>query len=238
MPLGINVKKYIEDNCFTSYYSPFKIYRGIDYASRGNLLIGDSRTEERISAGTQNYYTQIMDNILPEWKPFPKRSRSFICSTNAGKANQFGNLYRVYPIGDPLVGICGAQDIWDSFNRFVPEELEDWFDNIASMVGIRAKDDLQTILEIIKLLDEDWDNIKNNHSERLLCNKYHGKFIHISKKQLVKFKSFSLFLSWIFSTNGFKLKKLSQIKTIPNDVEIWFSGPALFVDEDYNAKIS
>jgi hypothetical protein len=75
----------------------------------------DPRTTLRRSANTHNTYTMYMDNS-PIWSDFPKRSHSMICSSGY-YAEDFGNLYAVFPYDNTPIGICPDFDLWESFPR-------------------------------------------------------------------------------------------------------------------------
>lgn len=96
----------------------YGIWRGmqLNYENKDALsLISDPKAVTRYSRFTENYYTVLMDNYT-EWKAYPKRSQSLVCSLNKYKANAYGNRrYLVLPFDDGNIGICSAGDIWDSF---------------------------------------------------------------------------------------------------------------------------
>jgi hypothetical protein len=229
---GRKYESWLEEKCPIAYNSPLKIYRGVRFDSKYNFVYGDSSLTERKSANTQNYYTQIMDNILPEWKQFPKRSRSFICGNTPRICNGYGHIYSVLPIGDPLIGVCPFDDLWSSFRNINMSDFGDWFFNLSEMVGADLQDsenpDVSTIMNIISRLDNNWSELIKNPEK--FFGYYFGKC-----PNLKRFKSFTQFLSWLLNPkrNGFNLVKLSQAKSIANTHEIWFSGPAYFREVDY-----
>jgi hypothetical protein len=73
----------------------------------------DPSQTERISQNTTNYYTIILDNI-PSMKGFPKRSRSFIASTEFNGA--YGYAYHrptaIIPYDGVKIGSVNRQDMW------------------------------------------------------------------------------------------------------------------------------
>ena len=71
----------------------------------------------RKSANTSNYYTVLFSDILPSWKKFPRRDESWICTTSFNEAVGYGKVYGVFPLGDPLLGICPKQDMWIKHTR-------------------------------------------------------------------------------------------------------------------------
>ena len=54
-----------------------------------NFLLTDPKNYTRKTHDTFNYYTLILDNA-PDWKDFPKRSKSLICSLNKKTAILLG----------------------------------------------------------------------------------------------------------------------------------------------------
>jgi hypothetical protein len=86
------------------------IYRGFRDVNY-NYAEVDTAETERKSQNTKNYYTVILDNN-PLCKGFPKRSRSFICSTDYEKATRYGETYIVVPTDGAKIGIVGAEDIF------------------------------------------------------------------------------------------------------------------------------
>jgi len=205
-------------NCKIAYQSPFKIYRGMRTSEE--ILVSDSTKYERRSRNTANFYTILFDHILPEWAQYPKRSRSFICSVNEEKARAYGDLYRVYPIGDPLIGICPKRDIWDCF----PFEISD-LDRLFEPLGMN--DNLKSMKEGIKKLDSNWGSLIDKQM-------WYGNYDLIKDffgSSPERYSSFTELLRYWFNPkkNHFKCKRLSQLENYPSeDEEIWFSGPAYF----------
>lgn len=102
------------------------LYRG-DYPSqagmpdfdhrRPNVYTVDTTSTERKSTNTENFYTEIFDTH-PKMKAFPKRSRSFICSTYRQTAAGYGTLFAIIPFDDAKVAFVGAGDMWDIGYKF------------------------------------------------------------------------------------------------------------------------
>lgn len=88
------------------------IYRGADFERSGKTgMFHGSTTGIRKSANTANYYTLWMDNA-PAFKALPKRSKSFICSTDPHYAKEFGELSLVIPKDKTRIAGVGEKDIW------------------------------------------------------------------------------------------------------------------------------
>lgn len=115
----IDLLKKDYSSAFDKYLTGHKIYRGMKAGSNveNNILIADSsKAPPRRSANTHNFYTYIIDNSK-DWKRFPKRSMSFICSTNARSAGSYGIVYQVFPVNGTKIGVCPSRDFWAAFEH-------------------------------------------------------------------------------------------------------------------------
>lgn len=92
----------------------WKIYRGLKI-SPNYQFTDPSKGAPRYSKGKiGNYYTLLMDN-LPNWKKYPKRSRSIICTNSFSEAATYGDIYVVFPFNNANFGVAPTGDIWLSF---------------------------------------------------------------------------------------------------------------------------
>ena len=87
------------------------IYRGTSREMTGAFLVDPSKTE-RISQNTSNYYTMLFDNN-PDNSKFPKRGRSFICSTKRYISRGYGQLYALIPFDGVAIGEVHETDFWN-----------------------------------------------------------------------------------------------------------------------------
>ena len=126
------------------------------------ILRGDSSRLKRESANTGNHYNVLFSEILPSWTSFPKRNRSWICSNNKDYAFNFGTPHYVFPVGDPLLGICPDMDWWNSFEKSGLEMLSDdegmhnfnkEMELIAKDLGVSNKADKNSILNLCRRVD-------------------------------------------------------------------------------------
>lgn len=109
-------KTLLKKNCRKALYGYTKgniLYRGMKVHTDYALATPKAG---RTSANTSNYYTLMIDNFK-QWKDYPKRNRSFICSSSFGSAMNYGTLYGVFPYDGTKVGVCPVRDIWLSFNN-------------------------------------------------------------------------------------------------------------------------
>lgn len=90
------------------------IYRG--KGKIGSGIIYDAKPGERISQNTNNFYTILFSYILPSWKSYPQRSKSFICASTEYLARCYSStVYIVIPKNSAKIGICPTDDMWNSF---------------------------------------------------------------------------------------------------------------------------
>jgi hypothetical protein len=127
----------IKKNC-TGFIDHGKVlYRGsYSYMPDENYLLSIPETVRK-SANTSNHYTLALDHVLKE-KNWPLRSKSWICSTNADEASNYGDDYKVIiPFDATKVGIVHANDIWFKaiLNTITFEEFAD------TMKDLEIRDD-------------------------------------------------------------------------------------------------
>jgi hypothetical protein len=127
----------------TDYSSAYKkflenkiMFRGVNDSTK-NLVgqYGLLKPGFRISQYARyNLYTRLFSDILPSWKGYPPRNRSFICSTSTSYAAQFAssesggpptmaNVYAVLPKNGAVIGVCPDVDLWWSFKTLVKKGL-------------------------------------------------------------------------------------------------------------------
>jgi len=112
--------------------------------------IDPTKGKPRKSRNTTNEYTLLIDN-LPEWKKFPKRSKSLICTTNPNDTENYGSTKLILPKNGAKLGICSSDDFWDSFH-IIQKEL-----NVADMFTFNIQ--LRDIIG--QGMDGNWKTLKN-----------------------------------------------------------------------------
>lgn len=192
------------------------IYRGMK--SIGPFGFGDGNKMNRQSKNTENYYTLIMDND-PSWEEYPKRSKSFICSTEYSYASAFGVPYVVIPLENQEIGVCPSMDFWESFVNF-PASINRMISDLARFYLKRPisqtnynefHNDLNDISKSIPLdphvvAVKDFEEMGYNIGDSLYD--FYVKLIDPRK-------------------NNFKIT--TDISSIPDDREVWLSGKVLFI---------
>ena len=89
------------------------IVRGMNEFENGYGLV-QGEAGRRRSANTSNYYTTILDAVLPA--EYPKRSASIICANwknyNTAEAYANGDVYIILPYDGAKIGVCPDNDMW------------------------------------------------------------------------------------------------------------------------------
>lgn len=229
-----DAKETIRFNCQKSAQST-EIYRGVP-SFKDKYGFGNSEKSDilRVSANTQNYYTLILDNSK-EWKAFPNRSESFICSTSVNEAGTYGELYRVFPFDGTPMGVCSKLDIWKSFKDFfVLMQFNDFIYTMASYYlgninTTKMEEDYNYLLKTFDKIGK-WIS-KEVSEEREFFTKFNQDIQDFINGWLdSNIKNFSDYILKRFSPrlNNFKLKKAGN--NLPENNEIWFSGKAIFIN--------
>ena len=120
---AINILNTYCKNALWMLYENKPIYRGDSvYLFNSAFACVDTTKTLRKSTNTTNYYTIILDNI-PSRAGFPKRSRSFIATTDSDYANDYrhdapdwrdkdAGLYILVPFDKTKIGVVNASDMW------------------------------------------------------------------------------------------------------------------------------
>jgi hypothetical protein len=144
-------------NAILNAFQPGKaIYRGFRSNLGSDMVYIDPATaEDRLSANTLNYYTWWIDYMSNKWTKYPKRSRSFICSTNDGTSGYFGNTYLLVPTKSTTIGVCPANDFWNSFKSDLePDEFNQKIEKLLQANNSRNIDSLTKFKKAIVLFDK------------------------------------------------------------------------------------
>jgi len=209
-------EKIINTKCKASLKGT-PIYRGKRRTSPFNFGIIDPKKYVRTSADTLNYYTLLIDHILPEWKNYPKRSQSIICSTSPEYAKSYGSVYMVYPFDGSKIGVCPRGDIWSSFETFSGEL--DTFNIDLKMLG--EANDIKLSETDPKLLKKQIQSLKRDVAYFNPYSKFFKEWVKNEKLDLLDLieKAFDP------KKNGFKLVKAGD--KIPFDKEVWTDGKSI-----------
>jgi len=227
-----DAKESVRYNCKKSIKST-PIYRGTN-SFNSEYGFGDTNNASklRISANTDNYYTLIIDNSQP-WSSFPKRSKSFICSTDLQEARAYGgrDTYRVIPFDGTPIGICPAGDIWDSFKDIGGLRIFNGAINLAAKASGPAERKMNTdhkfLLKTFDSIGKDYIEKNQNPSWSINLTSRLRKLFDDFAKSGKSFSDYLINVAFDPKKNGFKLKKAGN--QLPKENEVWFEGKAVFI---------
>jgi len=168
IPLGTKDLKELIQTEFSSAYKKIleekMIFRGVGITDR-KIIKQCSLLKPglRISQNSEyNLYTRLFSGILPSWRKFPPRNRSFTCTTSTGYAMSFTKYYLTYvdskslkgvyvvlPRNGAIIGVCPSIDLWGSFKFLVENEysLDDFQYLLMGVIDFIGKqiDEITTI---------------------------------------------------------------------------------------------
>lgn len=218
-----------------------EIWRGVkssyDY---GNIVVMTPGT--RISQNVNNLYTRLMSEILPEWKEYPKRSNSFICTNSDALSSFYGDSYLVLPENGAKIGICPKADIWDSFrltlNHTSIPDFVAGMKEILSIATKKSENKINEILingtteEIIKAFDKTTKYVHTSAGLFYCISADYELFNEFdSNKKLTLLEYVQKKLDPV--KNNFSLTTIEQYK-LPSDSkrELWTDATCLMVKEE------
>lgn len=230
-----DVLNILLDQCNVAINST-PIYRGIE--QEFNFETPDTfitnPPKGRKSAYTYNFVTLFLDHIHPEWKKFPKRSESWPCTTNINRADEYGKIYRVFPFGNPDIGVTYRHDFWD----IIPErgvDVNSVNRKLAQIFNVISDDhpaNEKELLRLIKKADQ-----KYSDRNKLVIKEVNElkKYTKLSKKRQKEMTLMDTLLYLLSVERSLvQVKKLSEL--VPESGEVWFSDRALFIQHKVYAR--
>lgn len=199
------------------------IYRGDkQLVSKAGFLYVDPSETVRKSKNTTNFYTSVFD-VIPSWIDWPKRSRSFIASTDGGTASAFGNSRNVWiiiPFNGVQIGVCSGSDLWDT----------QVLDGTKENCGV---DDLNSVFEGVGC-EEYSDLDKLSDSDLSFLN----------RQLRTQFQTISDVKEWVaiaYSPKSLQMEKYTTA-TLPREImtqdrEVWVSGKCMMISLDMWSRL-
>ncbi len=205
------------------------LYRGVDSPDRFSITDPSKAGRRKSFNLPGNEYTLLMDN-LPQWKNYPERGMSIICSNNPLSADSYGTLKMMFPKNGAKIGVCDDGDIWFGFKRLKVEMGFDTTPELNTSLGMLLdghKDkDWATLKKSIEMFDKNyskWDNI------------YSPTWEYIIKKK----GSLMSALEYLFDPKANKFKLSKSGDTFPSsDHEMWVGGPCISMDMEDDFGVS
>lgn len=240
---------------FCNWKNNSKIYRGSVDIGKCCILETGKRKSKQIS----NIYTILLSYILPSWREYPKRSRSFICTTNIDIArtyiNNTGRLYYVFPENNSKIGICPSYDIWRSFLYLQHEseyKIPDLVDIILDFIdfflnyfnnsrennkkyikNLFATENIYDILNIFSTINKKIKSITSNILSKLYKNKdLYWLYSNICNNKYDIVNTLDYYMD--STKNMFKMCYVNDYEYDSDYFkrEIWCGGNCLFVDKN------
>jgi hypothetical protein len=191
------------------------IYRGDkQLTSEAGFLYVDPSETVRKSKNTTNFYTSVFDAI-PSWADWPKRSRSFIGSSDPRTAGAFGGGGRPWiliPFNGVQIGVCSGSDLWDT-----PVRLSTRNYMIDDLNSVFAGVNCEEYSDLDKLSDSDLSLL--------------------NKRLRTQFQTISDVKWWVgdaYSPQSLQLEKYTT-STLPKTLmargsrEVWVSGKCVMI---------
>lgn len=232
--------EWIENNAIKFFQREQLIFRGIGEKHNVEGLYNANQLNRRAAYADANYYNLWMSNHHT-WNGYPRRDKSFICSTNEEKAKEYGNSYIVIPSDSSPIGVCPTYDIWDSFgDSHIALGLDAEEGNLSAIV-----DCVQSIFNRVlkhSVPDDDWEIFKKfceSITLQDIIDKCKKEFFYshlVAYMTENKLNTLDDFLEYMLEprTNGFTLQTASNF-TAHHDKEIWMGGAILLLTEEtYN----
>lgn len=204
-----------------------RIYRGIPTASYNDFFFfGNTDISKRKSRNTENYYTLIMDNS-PIMKEFPKRSESFICSSDASYASNFGKLTIAFPVNGTKIGICPTSDLWDTSQKKYDKSFANINELITKLFShFNIKKNENNYQHFRTSIEELQTKLSNKSNLNKIYDLYDSEFNFIQK--MIKSKDLNKFFESVYLDYEFELQTTKNFNP-PNNREMWFSGQCVFI---------
>ena len=215
-----------------------EIWRGVKSHDYGDIVVVSPGT--RISQNVNNLYTRLLSDILPDWKDYPKRSQSFICTNSRNLSSFYGNSYLIFPENGAKIGICPRADIWDSFRLTLNHpSIPEFVAEIRAILSIANEKSLESINNLL---------VDGTVEEIMLAMDRATEFLHTStgitsiydirmKDEFINNKNLTL-LDYIQKQldpikNGFVSTTIEQLTlSQTKEHEIWTDATCLMVKEE------
>jgi len=221
-------------NCSQALYGYTRgniLYRGVNHNM--DEYISYSPVGIRKSRNTQNYYTLLMDNSA-RWKDYPKRSKSFICSSSFAFAAGFGDVYSVWPYNGAKVGVAPARDLWQSFYDSLHGNSLNGFNHtlgqMLKMSGASFND--TNVTSLIKAMNTLDDKLRKGEIDfNDMVRKLDIGMTWITNSYKNNYHLYEVIDKILDpKTNGFKVVKVGQKYEDGGDSrECWTDSPCIFV---------
>ena len=239
------------------------LWRGFGESSAQNTAATNARINgwvsadaptNRHSANTSNFYTAFIDSN-PSRGGYPKRSSSWICSTDYDTAFGFGigQPFAIIPFDGAKIGVCYGSDLWNAKIALIPEQTKPhrisnyntfWVDMLADMktakctrLAVKDIDDTtigQFMHDLSKFISTDegalnlWQNLIMHSIDPYIGPYDAGKTKNVAANFIKH-----VWDAYSPNTLGFDLVNASSLqKYIKGDHEVWTDSKVMIIRHD------
>lgn len=224
--LPLILKDY--SDALSNFKEGYIIYKG--FSEDISTMVFSPQEGLRRSAFTSNIYTLLIDNSS-EWKSFPKRSKSAICSTNKKDAEGFGEAYIVLPKNGAKLAVAPERDFWFSFQKLetIGLDLESFNTAMNKLIPSIKDDTHQNVINALKTFDRQMEG--RNLKEYIKgLDSYAKRLLEGIANEGYKGRDIYDYIMDLLSAEDFKI--LTAKDKIEGRHEIWFSNDCLILEEN------
>lgn len=223
----------IKERCSEALRGP-RLWRGSQRSAESNL--SNPATGTRQSAGTQNYYTMLLDTNSKN-AGWPKRSKSFICSTNQGHASTYaskgGTTFMVFPVDGTDIGQVNQIDIWicpiqfrgDFSKKRTINEMQEFWEHMHGVFKDRSW--TPTMEEAVSFYRKVNPKAFIRELQQLYLYSRDEVVPEETAQQVLDSFCDELPAAYSYDRMGCELKKPGTVDD--KHTEVWFSGPCVLV---------
>lgn len=158
--------------------------------------------------------------VIDQWKGFPKRSQSILCSIMYGSANFYANpgrLYMLFPFDGVKIAVAPEEDVWDSFDWIKPNYFMKKYGSFSSWKELKRE---------IEGLDRMRREGELNHEEVI----YRVFDERDTKLTEIYYDSDSLIetVKWAFDPKRNDFKVVNDVSKVIGG-ECWFEGKCVAI---------
>lgn len=231
-----------------------KCSEALDLISKGKgIYFATSHSQDKVMLvrASQHVYDEGKYKLLhemldacPEWKMFPKRSISTICSTSKSPAQSGSTLYVVLPINGTKIGVCTDVSYGDSFNRLERTfglnnvlDFEREFRLILNLTEqfVNDKDlpeelDIKEIQRVCAMFDNIMKTFKGLHDFKVMLR----SVSNLNVDEWLRPMKEGLFMRIMDALdpdlNGFDVVRISDVEGYKNR-ELWFNNDCYMIEK-------
>lgn len=197
------------------------LWRGSN-SNTTDILTLDPSVGARVSQNTTNYYTLLMDNS-PYMRGWPKRRHSFVCSTSAKDAGNYGTTYAIFPCGNAKIAICPGMDLWETMLDAGIFGKMSFFGRENSRI---TWDEINHILRKLGFEDSSFEDMQRYATNEELAETLEAAKINIAPEEVIPYFQKAMSPKEV----GFMLTSvLAWNPTAYPRNECWFSAPCIAI---------